>query len=302
MEKRKFGTTNMKVTVLGYGAMELAKLSEKEAVVLLNKVLDEGINFIDTSPCYGISEEYIGAAVSGRRNEFILSTKCGCVVKPEGVSHTFDRPTFMGNIEHSLKMMKTDYVDILQIHAPMPQDIPGGENDDMILAMQEMKRDGKIRDVCITFKNSGHSDPKYPDIYSYECLKAFKDWKCFDVIQLVYGGLTRKCEAGIDALKAAGKGVIARGSMKKYQSNYDELFEKAGLSSLLETGETPSSLLLRYTISHPGLTTAIVGTRSADHLMANIHAANKGVLTPEVYAKAKAMMDSVGQVSLSQMR
>ena len=299
MEKRIFGNTGLNVTVLGYGAMELPALDVKEATSLLNQVLDEGINFIDTSPCYGISEEYIGAAVAGRRDEFVLSTKCGCVVKPEGVSHTFNRETFEFNIDHSLKVMKTDHVDILQIHAPMPEDIAGGENDDMILAMQEMKKAGKIGHVCVTFKNGGPGDPNYPDKYSFDCIKGFMDWKVFDVIQVVYGGLTRKCENGIQALHDRGKGVIARGSMKKYYENYGELFEKAGLPALLEDGETPNDFLLRYTISHPGVTSAIVGTKSPAHLMANIKAARRGALSPDVYAKAKQMMDAVGQIALS---
>lgn len=298
MEKRRFGKTEMEVTVLGYGAMELDKISQADATLILNRVLDEGINFIDTSPCYGKSEEYIGNAVAARRSEFILSTKCGCVVTDHGTTHAFNRATFEYNINHSLKALKTDYVDILQIHAPMPSDIPGGETDDMILAMQEMKAAGKIGHVCVTFKNSGPADPNYPDRYSFDCLQVFKDWKVFDVIQLVYGGLTRKCEEGIGALAIAGKGVIARGSMKEYFPNYTELFRRSGLAALMEEGETPNNFLLRYTISNPGVTTAIVGTKDVNHLEQNIRAARRGVLSPEVYVKAKELMTSVGQVVL----
>lgn len=298
MEKRQFGNTGIEVTTLGYGAMELEKLDEAASTALLNRVLDEGINFIDTSPCYGVSEERIGIALAGRRDEFYLSTKCGCVVSPQGVSHTFDRPTFEKNIEHSLKVMRTDHVDLLQIHAPMPNEIPGGEEDDMIRAMEEMKAAGKIGHVCITFKNGGPSDPNYPDKYSYDCLNFFKDWKVFDVVQVVYGGLTRKCERGIDALAAAGKGVIARGSMKAYFENYPELFQQAGLSELLEAGEKPAEFLLRYTITHPHVTTAIVGTRSEAHLLENIKAAERGPLAPGVYEEAKRRMDRVGQRAL----
>jgi len=298
MEKRTFGNTGMTATVLGYGAMELAKLSEKEACILLNKVLDGGINFIDTSPCYGVSEEYIGKAVSSRRNEFLLSTKCGCVVRPEGLTHVFNRETFMKNIDNSLSVMKTEYIDMLQIHAPLPEDIPGGEEDDMIMAMQDMKKQGKIRHICITFKNGGPSDELFPDVYSFNCIKAFMDWSVFDVIQVVYGGLTRKCELGISALAERGKGVIARGSMKKYKPDYDELFEMAGLYELLEEGESKNDFLLRFTISHPGVTSAIIGTKSTEHLYSNIKAAEKGKLPDNVYAEAKKRMDAVGQIAL----
>lgn len=295
MLKRKFGTNEMEVTVLGYGAMELPRLSPQEAEKLLNEVLDRGINFIDTSPCYGISEEYVGL-IADRRQEFYLSTKCGCVIG-EGrklLGHTFDRATFEKNIEHSLRVMKTDHVDILQIHAPTPEQIPGGENDDMIRALYEMKAAGKIGHVSITFKNGGPNDPGFPDRYSFDHLMYFKDWKVFDTIQVVYGGLTRKCELAIEEAARTGKGIIARGSMKNYFDTYPQLFERSGLSALLEEGESKNDFLLRYTITHPGVTTAIVGTASQAHLLENIAAAEKGPLAPAVYEKAKACLDSVG--------
>jgi aryl-alcohol dehydrogenase-like predicted oxidoreductase len=299
MQKRKLGNTGLEVTVLGYGAMELLKLDEQGAVQLLNGVLDQGINFIDTAPCYGVSEEYIGKALASRRDEFILATKCGCARTEMGSAHVYDAPTFEKNVENSLRVLKTDHIDLLQIHAPMPEDIPGGEGDEMIVALQRMKREGKIGHVCVTFKNSSPDQPRYPDIFSLECLRHFKSWDVFEVFQIVYGGLTRKCEHGVDALAAAGKGVIARGSMNNFFPNYGELFEQAGLRALLEEGESPKDFLLRYTITHPGVSTAIVGTRSSEHLSANVKAASRGPLAAGVYAEAKKRMDVIGQKAIA---
>ena len=298
MVKHAFGNTGILVSALGYGAMELRPEDEKNANILLNRALDEGISFIDTAPCYPGSEVLIGKSIAHRRNEYVLATKCGCLSEGWTAAHSYDRATFMANIDNSLKRMKTDYIDLLQIHALMPDSLPGGEADDAIRAMQEMKAAGKIRSICATFKNDAPTHPKYPDIISYENIRCFKDWKVFDVIQLVYGGLTRRCELGIDALAATGKGVIARGSMKQFLPIYDELYKQSGLSSLLEEGETKSDLLLRFTLSHPNVTTTLIGTKNIDHLLANIKAARRGPLTPGVYEKAKQMIDSVGQKAL----
>lgn len=298
MQKRKLGKTGLEVTVLGYGAMELPKLDEQGAVKLLNCVLDQGINFIDTSPCYGVSEEYIGKAIANRRDEFILATKCGCVKVEDGFTHVYDGPTFVKNVENSLKVLKTDHIDLMQIHALMPAYI-SREDDDMILALQRMKQEGKIGHVCVTFKNAAPTEPRYPDIFSLENVRYFKSWDVFEVFQIVYGGLTRKCEFGVDALAAAGKGVIARGSMNDFFPNYADLFEQADLGTLLEEGESRKDFLLRYTITHPGVSTSIVGTRSLEHLNANIKAAARGPLAADVYAEAKKKMDAIGQKAIA---
>src|SRR5467141_5383989 len=84
LERRQLGRTGLSVTTLGFGAMDLGgppaanEISDDEAGRVLNAVLDSGINFIDTAVCYGTSEARIGRAISNRRGEFILATKCGC--------------------------------------------------------------------------------------------------------------------------------------------------------------------------------------------------------------------------------
>lgn len=294
MEKRLLAKPDVNVTTLGFGAMEIPHLDDKDSSILLNEVLDSGINFVDTSPCYGRSEEMIGNAISGRRSEYFLSSKCCCNTTGEGPGHIFDRKTAMMNIDNSLKIMKTDYLDILQIHAPVPEDLPGGPKDDLIQALYDMKKDGKIRHACITFKNSGPQDPKYPSTYSYECLKVFLDWNVFDTIQLVYGGLVRTVEKGIEAAGNKGVGIIVRGALKRYFPNYDELYDKAGLTELCDPGENRNSFLLRYALTSPGVSTVIVGTKSMDHLKENVTAAEKGILSPEIYKKAQEKLSSVG--------
>src|SRR5688572_18460023 len=90
LETRTLGRTGLEVTALGYGAMELRDepqgrpLEDRDAVALLNAVLDAGINYIDTSIDYGRSEERIGLAIANRRDEYVLASKCGCVIGEVG--------------------------------------------------------------------------------------------------------------------------------------------------------------------------------------------------------------------------
>src|SRR5437868_6596644 len=86
LEKRRLGRTGLDVTTIGYGAMELRgaprgrEVSPEQSEAILSTVLDSGINYIDTSIDYGSSEELIGRYISGRRSEFFLASKCGCIV------------------------------------------------------------------------------------------------------------------------------------------------------------------------------------------------------------------------------
>ena len=112
MEKRQFGKTDMRVSVLGFGGAEIGfEKAEPEAVArLLGEALDAGLNVIDTAECYIDSEELIGQAVAGRRPDFYLFTKCG---HPERPGDGDWRPeSLLASIERSLKRLQTDRVDL----------------------------------------------------------------------------------------------------------------------------------------------------------------------------------------------
>ena len=122
--RRTLGRTGLEVTTLGFGAMELRgppsggpAIEDQAAGRLLNAVLDEGINFIDTSIDYGRSEELIGRFIGHRRSEYVLASKCGCVPGAGmGAEHVHTADNIRRGVEHSLRAMRTDYLDIVQIH------------------------------------------------------------------------------------------------------------------------------------------------------------------------------------------
>src|SRR5216683_821394 len=123
LPKRRLGRMNLEVTTLGYGAMELRgvpagpEVSDQEAERVLNAVLDAGINFIDTAVDYGRSEELIGRFIAHRRSEYFLASKCGCVPgAPLGAAHIHTAENIRAGVEHSLRLMKTDHLDLVQFH------------------------------------------------------------------------------------------------------------------------------------------------------------------------------------------
>src|ERR1700677_327940 len=128
LQTRPLGDTGVEVTVLGYGAMELRGaargpvIEDEAAGALLNAVLDGGINLIDTSIDYGSSEELIGRYLAHRRDEYFLASKCGCLLgpPPPGATppfpHDFSGENVRAGLEQSLRRLKTDHLDLLQVH------------------------------------------------------------------------------------------------------------------------------------------------------------------------------------------
>src|ERR1700736_458646 len=143
MEKRRLGKTDMEVSVLGFGGSEIGyERAQIETVTeLLNSGLNAGLNVIDTAECYYNSEELIGEAVSHRRKEFYLFTKCG---HPHGFGERADwsKSSILESIERSLRRVKTDKIDIVQLHSCSETELRKGE---AIEALQTARDRGYIR-------------------------------------------------------------------------------------------------------------------------------------------------------------
>jgi aryl-alcohol dehydrogenase-like predicted oxidoreductase len=300
LPKSTLGRTGLEVTKLGYGAMELRglehfrRLSAGEASALLNGVLDSGINYIDTSPDYGYSEELIGRHLSARRGEFCLATKCGCPIEPPDVPyekrqpHSFSRENIRAGVEQSLARMKTDYLDVVQFHLSPTRAVL--EDNDSIAELEALRSEGKVR-----FIGMSGTMPE---------LEEHIEMGVFDVFQIPYSVVEREHEQliGEAARRGAGiviRGGVARGIIVKDESIIDDYpeFLQAGFRARrrlwLETriddlldGMSPMEFMLRFTISNPDMTTTIVGTANLAHLKGNVEAAVKGPLPKDLYEEA----------------
>jgi len=299
LPKRTLGRTGLDVTVLGYGAMELRgaprgrDVSDEQADRILNAALDLGINFVDTSIDYGVAEERIGNYISHRRGEYFLATKAGCLSgplldnpPPAGPNmrfpHVFTPENIVRGLEQSLTRMKTDYVDLLQFHAsPSIAQLNEHGALDCVLDLQ---RQGKVR-----FIGMSGTIPN---------LKEQIELGVFDEFQIPYSAMEREHEELISAASDAGAGVVIRGGAAKGGPGKEEgaawdKWQAVDLTDLLDGGSR-QEFILRFTITHPGMATTIVGTINPDHLRDNVQAVLKGPLPNDVYVEAKRRLETGG--------
>ena len=206
MNTRTFGRTGLKVTELAYGAMELRKVDEPQANKLLNAVLDSGINFIDTSPDYGTSEDLIGKFVAGRRDEYVLASKCGCNVPHadgDDIRHIWTRDQVIHNVEHSLQRMNTDYLDLLRIHSATAEEIKDGG---LVDAMKEVQAQGKVRHIGYTATGRGE--------FAFDDVREMIEWGDFEFYQIPYNIVARTHEETLSVAAGSGAGIILRGTVE----------------------------------------------------------------------------------------
>ena len=292
---QELGRTGLQVTKLGYGAMELRgpprgrPVERKHAEVILKAVLDAGINYIDTSIDYGKSEEFIGKYLSDRRSEYYLATKCGCwaeaIPPPEGQPflHVFTRENILAGVNQSLARMKTDYIDVLQFHAgPSKEKL---EESCAIETLEDLKREGKIRFIGMS--------STLPNLQEHIAMGVF------DVLQIPYSALQPDHEQVISQAADTGAGIVIRGGVargspsdKNQQGPAWDLWQQARLDDLLGI-MSRMEFILRYTLTHPDLDTAIVGTIDPDHLNDNLNALQKGPLPEALYGEAKRRLEAV---------
>jgi aryl-alcohol dehydrogenase-like predicted oxidoreductase len=295
---RTLGRTGEDVTILGFGAMELRgeprgpAISEQDAGRLLNSVLDLGINLIDTSIDYGRSEELIGQFISDRRGEYFLASKCGCLIgePPPNTTppypHDYRPENVRAGIEQSLARLKTDHLDLLQVHISPSQ--AQMERDGTIETMQALQDEGKVRFLGM----SGI----LPNITDHIAMGVF------DVFQIPYSALQREHEQAIADAEAGGAGVLIRGGAARGATAEDknwtvqpiglsdgvaqDRWQASRIEDLLD-GMSRHEFILRFTLSHPGLSSTIVGTSNVDHLRGNVEIASRGPLPDDLYEEAK---------------
>jgi aryl-alcohol dehydrogenase-like predicted oxidoreductase len=301
MMTRPLGRTGADVTILSYGAMELRgrprgpEIADADAGRLLNAVLDGGINLIDTSPDYGRSEELIGTYIGHRRDEFFLASKCGCLLEipadmPPPYPHDYSAQNVRADVEQSLRRLRTDRLDLVQVHMSPSQLVL--EENRTVDTLKDLQAEGKIR-----FIGMSGILPNLPDHIAMGV---------FDVFQIPYSAVQRDHEELIADAAGAGAGTLIRGGAARGAASEDKNWragplsqdpgvgqrnwENSGVAALLsEAGMSNMEFVLRFTLSHPGLSTTIVGTANPAHLASNIAIADKGPLPADLYEQAKQL-------------
>src|SRR5262245_1298062 len=305
LPKRTLGRTGLRVTTLGFGALELRgmvagvgrPLSPGQPERILNAVLDAGINYIDVAVGYGEAEAHIGRCISNRRQEFFLASKCGCPLDvtrftpsqrtrfgvPLPHLHDYSRKNIIDAVHQSLRRMQTDYLDIVQFHFSPAREVL--EHEGAIETLYDLQRAGKIRFLgCSSI---------LPNITDHITMGVF------DVFQIPYSALQPEHEAAITAAARTGAGVVIRGGVARGapgaghgSTEVWKLWERAQMDELLK-GMSATEFLLRFTITNPDMHTTIVGTLNPTHLHENIAAVLQGPLPASVYDEARRRLAAV---------
>jgi len=303
--RRTLGRTGADVTILGYGAMELRGLprgpqvDDAEAGRLLNAVLDGGINLIDTSPDYGASEELIGRHIGHRRDEYFLASKCGCLLElPTDAlppyPHDYSPANVRADVEQSLRRLRTDRIDLVQVH--MSPSVAELTENRTVETLRDLQDEGKVR-----FIGMSGILPNLPGHIGMHV---------FDVFQIPYSALQREHEDLITDAVGAGAGTLIRGGAARGAASDDKnwrtgpiglaaeesqrRWQASGVEDLLaDAGMSRMEFVLRFTLSHPGLSSTIVGTANTGHLSGNIAVAERGPLPDDLYEEAKKRLRPV---------
>jgi aryl-alcohol dehydrogenase-like predicted oxidoreductase len=277
LPRRRFGRTNLEVSPVGFGGAEIGLLGQEQDHVtdLLNRLLDLGINVIDTAAMYRVSEELIGNAIAARRDEYVLISKCGHEV--EGI----DGPAWSASlvaetVDRALRRLKTDHLDVMLLHSC---ELDVLEQGDALGALVEAREAGKVRYVGYSGDNDALDyAAALPEVAVVQTSISICDQANID------GGLALCREHDVAVM---AKRPIANAAWKKaedmpggyanYAKDYMDRLQRMGISPAdfgLEANAW-AELFLRFTLSLPGVHTAIIGTTNPAHVQSNLAAATR---------------------------
>jgi aryl-alcohol dehydrogenase-like predicted oxidoreductase len=286
MEKRRLGRTNMDVTVLGFGGAGIAGESVENIGRVLNSALDAGINVIDTAECYEGGEKSIGNAISKRRDEFFLFTKCG---HPRGIgSADWSAHSILESIERSLRRLQTDHIDLIQLHGCSEAVLKKGE---AISALEKARERGWVRYL-------GYSGDGHPARFAGEC-------DAFDALQTSINIADQEAVSQIAPLtRARNIGLIAKRPLANfawktghkpinfYHHEYYVRLRKLNFD-FLHNDEESIAIALRFVLSVPGVHTALVGTTKPERCQENARLLESRPLPQNEYKAIRERWDVI---------
>lgn len=254
MEYRVLGKTGLSVSRIGFGGIPIQRIDTEGTKALMLQLKAAGVNYIDTARGYSVSEEYLGYGLEGIREDFILATK----------SMSRDRESMARDIDISLKNLRTDYIDLYQIHNPTLDQFhqaiaPGGALE----ALQEAKVAGKIRHIGLT-------------AHSLAVLEEALELPWVETVMYPY-----------NIVESQGEELMRRCTQK----NVGFIVMKPLAGGAIED----ATLALRYVLKNPDVSVVIPGMAREEELAQNIAAANDASpLSPEEWEKIRKIRDTLG--------
>jgi aryl-alcohol dehydrogenase-like predicted oxidoreductase len=285
MEYRTLGNTGLRVSVLAFGGAEIGfeGASHDEVDAIVASALQTGVNVFDTAECYVDSEEKLGRALAGRRDQALIFTKCGHASGLEGAD--WDPAMLARSIDRSLTHLRTDYVDLIQLHSCSADLLRQG---DVIDVLRRAREAGKARFV-------GYSGD------AADALAAVRTG-AFDTLQTSLNIADQQAaDLTIPEASDRGMGVIAKRSIanaawkysdvpsNEYHHEYWRRLRELDYEFLGGDLRRAVSVALRFTLANRGVSTAIVGTKNPGRWLENSRMIDDGPLEPHLFESIRAV-------------
>jgi aryl-alcohol dehydrogenase-like predicted oxidoreductase len=282
MQYRPLGRTGIHVSPFALGAMMLSSFGnpdQNEIDRIVARAIDAGINFIDTADAYGDSEDLVGKALRGRRDEIVLASKFGLPIGDDPNHRGGSRRWIIASVENSLRRLGTDHLDLYQFHRPDPNT----DIEETLSALSDLVRSGKVRAI-------GSSDMPASEIVEAQWVADRRGLEPFRVEQPHYSLLDRAIEREVLPIaERYGMGTVIwsplaggmlTGRVRRGQESdlrrtqrfsalrdprrIDAVEELIALAD--EAGIALTHMALAFVIAHPGVTSALIGPRTMEQL------------------------------------
>jgi L-galactose dehydrogenase len=312
MQYKILGRTGLNVSVAGLGCGGHSRLgqtygsSEAQSIAVVSAALDLGINFVDTAAAYG-TEKIVGAAIKGRREKVIISTKTGIISWAEPNSKPFSGAQVLEHLEKSLARLGTDYVDLYNLHGIVASQLDYVASE-IVPALIKAREQGKILFLGITEHFGADT--------SHKMLSAAIPTGVWDVVMVGFNLLNPSARRNVLRLSQAHNvGVQDMFAVRRALSNSEGLNEalavidKAGqldrskldandpLGFLKEDTGGIVDAAYRFCRHEPGIHVVLTGTGNIEHLKENIASLNRGPLPSKMLSKLEELFGQVDSVS-----
>ncbi|MFD2416592.1 aldo/keto reductase [Amycolatopsis pigmentata] len=283
MRYRTLGRTGIKVSPFALGAMMFAtnfgNPDPEDSARIVHKALDAGINFIDTADAYADSEEVVGKALKGRRDDVVLATKFGRPTGGDPNHQGTSRRRIFAAVENSLRRLRTDYIDLYQVHRADPST----DIEETLSALTDLLSSGKVRAI-------GTSQTLVSEIVEAQWIAERRGLARFRTEQVAYSLLNRGIEREVlPAAQRFGMGTLIWGPLgqgmltgRVRKGERSDLRRAPLLRHLnderridvverliplaAEAGLPMTHLAMAFVVAHPGVTSALLGPRTMEHL------------------------------------
>jgi aryl-alcohol dehydrogenase-like predicted oxidoreductase len=278
VQYRTLGRTGIKVSPYALGTLMFATSmgnDPADSARIIHKAIDAGINVVDTADAYGDSEEVVGKALEGRRDDVVLATKFGRPIGQDPNRQGASRRWIVAAVEGSLRRLRTDHIDLYQLHRPDPDT----DIEETLAALTDLIRSGKVRAI-------GASQTPAADIVEAQWVAERRGLARFHTEQPAYSILSRGIEREIlptvqrhgmgslvwgplaqGLLTGRNPGDLRRAGLARHLSDARRLGVVEQLQPLAADAGLPMThLAMAFTIAHPGVTCALLGARTEAHL------------------------------------